>query len=86
MKEAARILGVSNAKMWRLVKGGELPAHPNPLDRREKLVRREDLERLRARSGAHPRFVSDGSDTDPVEIPASRIKDWVREAWQRDKK
>jgi excisionase family DNA binding protein len=86
MKEAAHILGVSNAKIWRLVKAGELSAYQNPLDRREKLIRREDLERLRTQVKPRRHFVSDGSDTDPVDVPAKRIKDWVRETWHRDSK
>ncbi|MBV9278532.1 MAG: helix-turn-helix domain-containing protein [Chloroflexi bacterium] len=83
MKEAARLLGISNAKIWRLVKDGALPAHQNPLDRREKLIRREDVERLHAQAPARRRFVSDGSDMSPVDVPASRIKEWVRETWSR---
>ena len=39
-------LGVSKNKIWNLVKDGVLPAIPNPLDRREKLVKREDVDKL----------------------------------------
>lgn len=81
LAEAARLLGVSHSKVWRLVRDGRLVAHRNPLDQREKLVRREDVERLRSHSATAPRFISDGADDDPVEVPASRIKDWVRETW-----
>jgi hypothetical protein len=57
-----------------------------PLDRREKLIRREDLERLCAQVKTRRHFVSDGSDTDPVDVPANRVKDWVRETWPRHRK
>jgi excisionase family DNA binding protein len=79
MKEAAQLLGVSNAKLWRMVRDGVLLAYQNPLDRREKLIRRADIDHLRAEGRPPRRFVSDGVDTAPVDIPASRIKDWVRE-------
>jgi excisionase family DNA binding protein len=79
MREAAQIQGVSNAKIRRLIRDGVLPAHRNPLDRREELIRRDDLEQLRDQSRRPRRFVSDGIVTAPVDFPASRIKDWMRE-------
>ena len=46
MGEAQAILGVSKFKMWQLVRDGQLTAYQAPLDRRQKLIRREDLEAL----------------------------------------
>lgn len=46
MREAQDILGVSKFTMWRLVKDGKLTAYQSEIDRREKLVRRADLEAL----------------------------------------
>lgn len=46
MREAAEILGVSNQKIWRLVRDGDLTAYANPRDRRYKLIRRTDLDAL----------------------------------------
>ena len=46
IQEAAEALGVSRWRMWNLVKSGELEAITSPLDRRVKLVRREDVDRL----------------------------------------
>jgi len=46
MKEAQRLLGVSNQKMWRLVRDGVLEAIRSPLDGRVKLIRRSDLDKL----------------------------------------
>jgi excisionase family DNA binding protein len=47
MTEAQELLGVSRFKIWKLVKEGTLPTFRSDLDRREKLVRRSDLEALR---------------------------------------
>lgn len=47
MKEAQEILGVSKFTVWRLVRDGKLTAYQSEVDRREKLVRRGDLEALR---------------------------------------
>ena len=47
MREAQQILGVSKFKMWQLVRDGELTAYQSSVDRRQKLVRRADLEALR---------------------------------------
>jgi excisionase family DNA binding protein len=65
--EAARRLGVSRHKVWLLMREGALPSRPNPLDRRQKLIPVEAVERL-AHHGAsrrpYPRtigIVSDGS-------------------------
>lgn len=57
MREAQEILGVSNFTMWQLVKRGELIAYQSGADRRKKLVRRADLEALRA-----PRPIDAGED------------------------
>ncbi|MBI1886222.1 MAG: helix-turn-helix domain-containing protein [Chloroflexi bacterium] len=44
--EAARYLGVSRAKLSRLAKEGVVVFRPNPLDRRVKLFRVDDLDEL----------------------------------------
>jgi excisionase family DNA binding protein len=48
--EAQKHLGVSGKTMARLLKSGELPFERDKLDRRIKLVRRADVERLAAES------------------------------------
>jgi excisionase family DNA binding protein len=47
MTEAQEILGVSRFKIWQLVKDGRLPTFQSELDRRQKLIRRADLDALR---------------------------------------
>ena len=43
LTEAARVAGVSRAKLWRMVKSGRLPAYADPRDARVKLVHRAEL-------------------------------------------
>lgn len=47
LREARENLGVSKMKMWRLVKEGTIKTYENPLDKRTKLVRYEDVEKLK---------------------------------------
>ena len=42
--QAHRFLGVSQAKMTQLLSQGIIPAQVNPIDMREKLIKRSDLE------------------------------------------
>ncbi len=44
IKEAAKALGISRATIYRRVKAGELEAYQSRADRRERLVRRADIE------------------------------------------
>jgi hypothetical protein len=44
--EARRILGISANKMSALIGSGTLPYEQDPLDRRVKLVRRDEVEGL----------------------------------------
>jgi DNA-binding MarR family transcriptional regulator len=50
LREAAAYLGVSTAKMSRIIKNGELEVRTDPLDRRVKFVKERDVERLRRAS------------------------------------
>jgi excisionase family DNA binding protein len=45
--EAAEFLGVSRKKMWSLVKEKVISPHTSPLDRRKKLFKKSDLEKLK---------------------------------------
>jgi excisionase family DNA binding protein len=47
MTEAQEILGVSRFKIWQLVREGKLETFASELDRRQKLVRRSDLDAFR---------------------------------------
>jgi len=50
ISEAREDLEVSKGKMSKLVKDGILKTIPDPLDSRVKLVKREDVERLKIRA------------------------------------
>jgi hypothetical protein len=49
-REAQEYLEISNKKMAQLLANGKLPSEPDPLDKRVKLVRRADVERLKGQS------------------------------------
>ena len=51
--EAAAYLGVSRTKVWQLIREGTLPSTQNPLDKRQRLILRRDIERLAA-NGRRP--------------------------------
>ncbi len=46
LQGAADLMGVSRFKIWRLVRDGQLTAHQSERDRREKLVRKSEIEAL----------------------------------------
>lgn len=46
VQEVADALGTNRRRVWQLIKEGELVTVPNPLDRRQKLVSRDQVERL----------------------------------------
>ena len=46
LSEARKFLGVSVSKMTNLVGSGRIAVEDDPLDRRVRLVRRSDLEKL----------------------------------------
>ncbi len=46
LSEARKFLGVSASKMTTLVGSGRIAVEDDPLDRRVRLVRRSDLEKL----------------------------------------
>lgn len=49
--EARDVLGVSKTTMTTMLKDGRLTAKENPLDKRQRLVRREDVEALAREAG-----------------------------------
>jgi excisionase family DNA binding protein len=51
IREAAGLLGVSRTKVWYMVRRGELPAYPDPLDRRQRLVPVESLRAILEQRG-----------------------------------
>ncbi len=50
--EARDYLGVSKRKITQLIEDGVLPSEPNIFDKRSKIVRRADVETLKAKMPA----------------------------------
>ncbi len=50
LSDAAAYLGISAAKISRLIRAGELSYSVDPLDKRRKIVRVEDLDRIKEQS------------------------------------
>jgi len=46
LKEAAERLGVSRATLWRRIRGGDIAVFQSQQDRRERLVRREEIDAM----------------------------------------
>ena len=53
--EAQEELGVTKRKIAQLITDGLLPSEPNPFDKRSKLVKRVDVEALKAKMPAKKR-------------------------------
>ena len=47
LREAREYLGVSKMKMWRLVKEGAIETYENALDKRTRLVKFDDIDKLK---------------------------------------
>ena len=47
LTEAKEYLGISKPTMWRLVKNGTIASFNDPVNKRIKLVRRDDLDKFR---------------------------------------
>lgn len=69
--EAEGLLGISKAKMSRLLKNGTLETFPDPLDLRVKLVRRADVMALKARSQRTGELAEDEESAKKVEPVAA---------------
>src|SRR5215467_341438 len=48
--QARDVLGVSQGKMTALIREGQLPTYPDPLNKRIKLIKKADVEALLART------------------------------------
>jgi excisionase family DNA binding protein len=49
LKEAIEYLGISRVKLRKLIREGILTTVPDPLDSRARLVKKEDVEKLKVR-------------------------------------
>lgn len=87
--QAADYLGVSRTKVWKLIGEGILSPVTNPLDKRQKLVPAEQIERLAQMRGTRtssqsrrPRFHSDGTANNPEAPRSDELEEYLRGRWQ----
>jgi excisionase family DNA binding protein len=64
LTQAARVLGVSRWTLYRRIDEGALTVYESPSNRRVKLVKRTDIERLAKPTIAVPVAQSEGDRTD----------------------
>ena len=85
--EAADYLGVSRTTVWSMMKDGRLPASPNPLDKRQKLIPLSSLVGLRLNlsrgSVGRPWPKTIGIYDGPVEVPSSEIEEYMEAHWHK---
>lgn len=86
--EAARVLGVNRRTVWRLISQGRLHAVTNPIDRRGKLVRWEDVEGL-AHAGGRGEAADSSRYPWPQTIGAADLgissdeaEEWLEANWR----
>lgn len=86
--EAAEAPGVNRCTVCRLINQGRLHAVTNPIDRRAKLVRREDVEKV-----AHPELRDGPSDSShrpwprtagaaDLGIRSDQVEEWLEANWR----
>jgi excisionase family DNA binding protein len=83
--EAARRLGVSRSKVWSLLREGSLQAYQNPLDRRQRLIPEEALQRVLEQTSLPRRPVPRilGIFADPT-IQSDELEDYMAEHWHSE--
>jgi excisionase family DNA binding protein len=70
--EAARLLGTTNERIARLIKHGVLTSRVSNLDRRRRLIPREEVERILREEGPKPPKRRTGPETAARERPRPR--------------
>ncbi len=95
--EAARLLGTTNERIARLVKRGVLTSRVSNLDRRRRLIPREEVERILQEEGwkppvrpTHPESAvrsrplprTIGMYTGPIEVTSDEIDEYLAKHWK----
>lgn len=95
--EAARLLGTTNERIARLIKRGVLTSRVSNLDRRRRLIPREEVERILHEEDwkpptrpAHPETAASlrprprtiGMYTGPLEVTSDEIDEYLSEHWK----
>jgi len=82
MREAAAILGVSHATIWKLVRDGVLAAEYNPLDTREGLVCVADLDTLKVERSVFCRPWPRTIGAADLGVQSEEIEGWLEANWR----
>jgi excisionase family DNA binding protein len=61
LTDAARYLGVSRQTLWRRIRDGVIPVHVSEINRRVRLVKRADLNRIRTPRTIEPTAKTENS-------------------------
>jgi excisionase family DNA binding protein len=79
MTEAARALGITRVTLGRLVRDGRLTTRENPLDKRQRLIPVEEIERLQGVNSGEPRPLprTVGAIHDP-ELFSEQVKEYIK--------
>lgn len=95
--EAARLLGTTNERIARLIKRGVLTSRVSNLDRRRRLIPREQVERILQEEGrkpptrlthpemagrSRPRPRTIGMYTGPIKVTSDEIDEYLAEHWK----
>ncbi len=73
--QARDLLGVSQGKMTALIREGQLPTYPDPLNKRIKLIKKSDVDALLAQSA---------SQRKPEQIKG-RVRETKKHKWRPDR-
>lgn len=82
MREAAAMLGVSHAKIWKLVRDGVLAAESNPLDTHEKLVCVADLDALKGERSVTRRPWPRTIGAADLGVQSDEVEGWLEANWR----
>jgi len=80
--DAAAMLGVSHATIWKMIRDGVLAAESNPLDTRETLVRVADLDALKAESYVTRRPWPRTIGAADLGVQSDGIEGWLEANWR----
>ncbi len=76
------MLGVSHAKIWKLVRDGVLAAESTPLDTHEKLVRVADLEALKGERSVTRRPWPRTIGAADLGVQSDEAEGWLEANWR----
>lgn len=80
--DAAAMLGVSHATIWKMVRDGVLMAESDPIDPRETLVRIADLDALKVERSVFCRPWPRTIGAADLGVQSEEIEGWLEANWR----